>query len=238
MAGINRAEIWRIADYAQQQGVDLTRTKKGILFRFGTGHTSMLHFTGSDVRQKLNLASEFHRNGIEFPDDARPLELHREITERKPRPETVARIAQAISHIDNPIKISPMELKDVVSDYYDVRRALYSLGYRPFRKPNGKLTRWWILDDPESPYFDKEFSSEEDSEEDGAPFQGDETSFRAQTTRIHIEQTTVQAEKSSRSSEIIAIDPVAIPRGTTLDALVDIYAAAGFELTLSIRKNS
>jgi hypothetical protein len=68
MPGVTRFHQ-QLMDYVEPQGVTVTRTTKGLLFRFPNGETEMLHFTNSDWRATRNTRANFRRNGIQWPGD-------------------------------------------------------------------------------------------------------------------------------------------------------------------------
>lgn len=91
MAGMSRKEISRLLDHIEPQGVQLTRTTKGILLRLPNGQTSMLHFTGSDSREGKNVRAALKRAGITWPTDG-GTDLRKDVTEHPPRDATIERI--------------------------------------------------------------------------------------------------------------------------------------------------
>lgn len=73
MAGMSRKEIARLLDHIEPQGVKLTRTTKGVMLRLPDGTSTMVHFTGSDVREAKNVRSRLKRAGVSWPTDGEPL---------------------------------------------------------------------------------------------------------------------------------------------------------------------
>lgn len=69
MAGMSRKEIARLLDHIEPQGVTTTRTTKGVLLRLPDQSTTMLHFSGSDVREAKNVRARLKRAGVSWPTD-------------------------------------------------------------------------------------------------------------------------------------------------------------------------
>jgi hypothetical protein len=70
---MSRKEIARLLDHIEPQGVNVTRTTKGVLLRLPDQSTTMLHFTGSDVREAKNVRARLKRAGVSWPTDGEPL---------------------------------------------------------------------------------------------------------------------------------------------------------------------
>jgi hypothetical protein len=91
MPGLTR-EHQRLIKYVEPQGVTVTMTKSGLLFRFPNGGTEMIHYTSSDWRATRNNRANFRRNGIAWPGD----DSQDGGARSKPRATTLARVNAAL----------------------------------------------------------------------------------------------------------------------------------------------
>ena len=134
MAGLSMKEIARIIEFVEPQGVEVTRTKKGLLLRLPNGKSEMIHFTNSDHRAFENSRARLHRAGIELPTDRHALKnLPDYITAGSMRPATLERAARVISDMGSPRKITATEFLEAggAPNHTLANRTLYHLGWLP-----------------------------------------------------------------------------------------------------------
>ena len=142
MAGLAMKEVARIAKHVEAQGVNITRTKSGLLMRMPDGETAMVHFTSSDVNQVRKLRAQLHRSGVSMPNDPRDLEALPAYARGKSSPEYLARVRTVVEELGNPQTVKP---GDVVAAYdakygtkgtnATVMSAMHNLGYYPHQTP-------------------------------------------------------------------------------------------------------
>jgi len=132
------------------QGVKVTRTKKGLLLRLPNGKTAMKHFTESDVRGPKNLAAELRRAGVTSPDDKKPASLPKYITEGTITQRTRETMVKFLESHDFPtVVFSKDVVQELGADPGHVNRMLYHCGFtvgesmgrkgRPWYTPEGLL---------------------------------------------------------------------------------------------------
>jgi hypothetical protein len=144
MAGMSKKEITRLLDHIEPQGVQLTRTKKGMMLRLPDGTSTMIHFTGSDVRERDNVRARLKRAGVEWPGEGSPLGAA--ITDTKPWATTLEYGAELLAGWDQKYingsqlrRLSQAAGRDMNNQ--TAQRILYHLGWLP----TGKSTaRKWL----------------------------------------------------------------------------------------------
>lgn len=146
MAGMSRKEIAQLIDHLEPQGVTTTRTTKGILLRFPNGDTSMVHFSGSDHRERLNVRSRVKRAGLDWPGDHKPLPAS--VTDHRPQKSTLAKVEPLLAEWPHR-NISGAQLRRLWAQQNPdapamfvttANRALYHLGWKPHG--NGSARKW------------------------------------------------------------------------------------------------
>jgi hypothetical protein len=149
MAGISGKELKRIVQHVETQGVTITRTKKGLLMRLPNGKTTMLHFTNSDHRGRLNFRAELKRAGVTLPDEKLPNTQIAEYIMRPMTPKVLDRARTVLDLLGNPPEVSSGQLTQVLKtqglpvDPTFPPRALYHTGYRPTPKTRGRFGTVW-----------------------------------------------------------------------------------------------
>lgn len=126
------------------QGVRVTRTKKGLLLRLPDGSTAMKHFTESDVRGPKNLAAQLRRAGVTSPDDKKIATLPKYITEGTITAKSRDKMIQFIESHNFPTQVFS---KDVVHelnmDPGQVNRMLYHCGFTVGETMGRKGRPWY-----------------------------------------------------------------------------------------------
>jgi hypothetical protein len=153
-------EISKLLTHLEPQGVTATRTKKGVLLRLPDKSTTMLHFTGSDVREQANVRARLKRAGLEWPGDE--VRLGANITDHKPTALTIEKAQRALEQWPNST-INGLQLRRLVAGLdpedtsetnpqgltnVSAQRVLYHLGWTPSGKSTG---RKWHRPEPELP---------------------------------------------------------------------------------------
>lgn len=141
MAGMARKEIARLLDHIEPQGVSVTRTTKGVLLRLPDDTTTMLHFSGSDVREPKNVRARLKRAGVSWPGEESPLPQW--IAER-PTQRTLDRVQAVLATYEHRY-ITGGQLSRLLVAAGDkpmnsmvTQRALYHLGWVATGKSTGR----------------------------------------------------------------------------------------------------
>jgi len=144
---MSEPQIARWARDVENQGVKVTRTKKGLMLRLPDGSTAMKHFTESDVRGPKNLAAVLRRAGVTSPDDKKPASLPKYITEGTITQRTRQTMVEFIERHDFPAVVFS---KDVVAelgaDPGSVNRMLYHCGFTVGESVGRKGRPWYTPD--------------------------------------------------------------------------------------------
>jgi hypothetical protein len=135
----------RFTRICEDQGIKVTRTKKGLLLRFPDGTSTVQHFTTSDVKANQNQIARFRRAGVMHPDDNRvQKELPNYITGGSITANTRKKILDYILSRDIPEVVYQKDVsKDLNMDPGWANRALYHTGFRPGKAKNSKVGRPW-----------------------------------------------------------------------------------------------
>ena len=136
-------EVLRIAKHVEAQGVNITRTKKGLLLRMPDGESTMLHFTTSDVKAVDNLRSTLHRSGVTMPNDRHDLDAIPAYARHNPSPETLRRVRILLKDFGHPQVVHPAELIVAYNQKFGtssganatVMSGIHHLGYYPQLSP-------------------------------------------------------------------------------------------------------
>lgn len=147
---MSETQIAKWSRAMENQGVKVTRTKKGLLLRLPDGSSAMKHFTESDRRGPKNLASVLRRAGVTSPDDKKPATLPKYITEGTITSRSRERMIQFIESHDFPTMVFSRDVVDELGmDPGHVNRVLYHCGFtvgetmgrkgRPWYTPEGLL---------------------------------------------------------------------------------------------------
>lgn len=130
---MSRKEIVRLLDHIEPQGVETTRTKKGILLRLPDKSSTMLHFTGSDHREADNVRARLRRSGVSWPTDGDPLSDR--ILSSRPHKSTMQKVERALLRWDQRT-ITGAQLRRLMPEGETLsitaaQAALYHLGWTP-----------------------------------------------------------------------------------------------------------
>ena len=162
---MSQTQIDRFVRSMQEQGVGVTRTKKGLFLRLPDTTSTTVHFTNSDVRAIDNLMNRLRRAGVRHPDDPKDVrELPTNITGAKPvAARSIRRVKEVVEKLGWPEVVTVAEIVDN-SDMVHITatRTLYQMGFTPVKgKRNARawLTPAELLaekpaEEPESPTFD------------------------------------------------------------------------------------
>lgn len=172
---MSESQIIRFIHSMEDQGVGVTRTKKGLFLRLPDTTSTTVHFTNSDVRAIDNLMARLRRAGVRHPDDPKDVrELPTNITEAKPvAARSIRRIKQVVADLGWPEVIT---VKEVVENsdmvHITATRALYQMGFIPVKgkrnarawlTPDELLAEKPVEQEPESPTFDGPLLPEQDA---------------------------------------------------------------------------
>lgn len=160
---MSATQVNRFVDSMTDQGVGVTRTKKGLFLRLPDGSSTSVHFTTSDVRALPNLMTRLRRAGVRHPDDTKDVTaLPSNITDVAVAERTKRRVREAIATMGYPEYVTVMDVKEVTGmEHVTISRALYALDFVPVRgKRNG---RDWMTP--------QDILSENPEEVDGKPAQ-------------------------------------------------------------------
>jgi hypothetical protein len=141
-------QIARWARDMENQGVRVTRTKKGLLLRLPDGTSAMKHFTESDVRGPKNLAAQLRRAGVTSPDDKKPAALPKYITNGTITDKSRQKMVEFIeSHDFPPMVFSKDVVKELGMDPGHVNRVLYHCGFQVGESMGRKGRPWYTPED-------------------------------------------------------------------------------------------
>lgn len=140
MPGLTREHL-RIINYLEPQGVTVTRTTKGLLFRLPNGSTESLHFTQSDWRATRNFRAQLRRNGVEYPGDYSQAK-----SRKKPYKQSVEKITTALESWPEGERVTTVELCRRTGNMTSstVVHVMQSLGWwHDYKKPGSRQTYYW-----------------------------------------------------------------------------------------------
>jgi hypothetical protein len=148
---LSETQIARWVRDVENQGVRVTRTKKGLLLRLPDGSTAMKHFTDSDTRGAKNLAAELRRAGVISPDDKKTATLPKYITTGTVTNKNRQAVIDYVRKHDFPTVVFSKDLvAELDADPGTVNRMLYHCGFtvgdsigrkgRPWYTPQSILT--------------------------------------------------------------------------------------------------
>lgn len=132
----------------EEQGVGVTRTRKGLFLRLPDGTSTSLHFTNSDYRAQQNLINRLRRAGVRHPEDPKNVErLGRQITDAQPvAQKTKDRILEYVVAAGYPQAVT---VKGIIlatgMAHITITRALYQMGFKPI--PGRYNSRDWLVPD-------------------------------------------------------------------------------------------
>jgi hypothetical protein len=143
---MSKTQINRFTHMCEDQGIRVTRTKKGLLLRFPDGSSTVQHFTNSDTRAEQNQIARFRRAGMTHPNDTRRAKetLPAYITSGTISEKTRRRIIDYVASQGYPEAVlSSTIVKDLKMDPGWANRALYHTGFRPGTAKSRKVGRPW-----------------------------------------------------------------------------------------------
>lgn len=139
----------RLVKHVTAEGVTVTRTKKGLLFRFPNGSTEMIHFTPSDHRWQANTRASFRRAGISWPGDDTTPKVPDNVSGGGLTHQSRDRARAALVKLGNPTDVTPAEITQAVEELFDLTlphvtasRMLYHSGFRPTLERRRKAVIW------------------------------------------------------------------------------------------------
>lgn len=151
---MSASQIVRFTRAMEDQGVGVTRTKKGLFLRLPSGESDMVHFTNSDTRAFDNLVARLRRAGVQHPDDPKVMnDLPHYITAGTVKETSKLRVYEYVRENDYPVEVYQGEIsKAKFLDPGQVNRTLYHSGFTPsprLSKKKGRpwLTPAWLLDE-------------------------------------------------------------------------------------------
>lgn len=147
---MTKTQIQRFTRICEDQGIRVTKTKKGLLLRFPDGSSTVQHFTNSDVRAEPNQIARFRRAGMTHPNDTRRQkdDLPSYITSGTITPKTRQKIIDYVVSQGFPESVLSSEVvRDLNMDPGWANRALYHTGFRPGKAKSRKVGRPWYTPD-------------------------------------------------------------------------------------------
>lgn len=225
----------------QDQGVAVTRTKKGLLLRLPNGESTSMHFTNSDIRAKQNLIARLRRAGVRHPDDNRKIEtLPVSITESgNPAPRTVRAIMEYVESNAYPEVVTVRAISEISGmEHITITRGLYHLGFLPTK--GRRNSRDWITPDDilsmgqDSVHMvdDKPELEEEEVDRFGTPVADQEKVELSESVAVKFEQTSGREFIDSVDSWVVDLTrlPLNMPIGEYLQSL----AASGLAFEVRV----
>jgi hypothetical protein len=100
------SEVEALGAHVAKQGVRVTRTKSGLLFRLPNQDTVMVHYTSSDVNQVHQIRRELKRAGILMPKEAKSVTKH-------PTKKTRQLVKGILDELGDPNEVTVKEIRDI-----------------------------------------------------------------------------------------------------------------------------
>jgi hypothetical protein len=144
---MSASQIARFTKAMEDQGVGVTRTKKGLFLRLPNGESDMVHFSNSDVRSFDNLVARLRRAGVQHPDDPKVLkDLPKYITEGTVKEASKDRIYSYVRDHGYPTEVFQGEVStEIKLEPSQTNRSLYHAGFVPsLAKDRRRRTRAWL----------------------------------------------------------------------------------------------
>jgi hypothetical protein len=226
MAGFTQ-EHKRIVDYVEAQGVTVTRTTKGLLFRAPNNETTVLHWTESDWRSTRNFRANLKRMGIEYPGD-----YQRAGMKKPPMKSSVEKIQEALKDLD-PNRVTTSELfKRTNVTTATITRVMLHLGWwHEYKKP--KSTKPIVWHPPVDP---KEVIEPVEDMKNLVEY-ADDTNDKTDANSTSLDISAVEAFSQAVHNTPDNSWPVQLDHldGTiTIDQLRIIYMAAGLNVEMRV----
>lgn len=127
------SQVQRFIASMEEQGVGVTRTKKGLFLRLPDKTSTTVHFTNSDVRAFDNLIARLRRAGVRHPEDPKNVaELPSQIVTGKVAEKSKKLLMAAMEKLNYPdvVRVMPM-MQETGMEHVTVARTLYALGFKP-----------------------------------------------------------------------------------------------------------
>jgi hypothetical protein len=139
-------EIRRIVDHIEPQGVNVTRTTKGLLLRLPDGNTEMIHFTTSDHRAYANTRAKLHRAGVTLPSDRHAIKLPNYISSGTITRQTKERATEVLAKMGNPMRLTAQEFMEAggAPNMQAAPRVLFHMGWLPDKDKKGSKGKIWM----------------------------------------------------------------------------------------------
>jgi len=130
---MSESQVQRFIYSMEDQGVGVTRTKKGLFLRLPDGESTTVHFTNSDVRAIDNLIARLRRAGVRHPEDPKNVaQLPRQITEGDVSRRTKDKVLAAMQQLDYPDSVRVVQMAETAHlEHVTTSRALYHMGFTP-----------------------------------------------------------------------------------------------------------
>jgi biopolymer transport protein ExbD len=144
---MSESQVTRFVASMEEQGVGVTRTKKGLFLRLPDKTSTTVHFTNSDVRAFDNLIARLRRAGVRHPEDPKNVaELPSQIVTGKVADRSKRRVMEAMEKLNYPdvVRVMPM-MQETGMEHVTVARTLYALGFKPIA--GKRNSRDWLTPD-------------------------------------------------------------------------------------------
>ena len=141
------SQVQRFISSMEEQGVGVTRTKKGLFLRLPDKTSTTVHFTNSDVRAFDNLIARLRRAGVRHPEDPKNVaELPSQIVTGKVAERSKKSLLAAMEKLNYPdvVRVMPM-MQETGMEHVTVARTLYALGFKPVA--GKRNARDWLTPD-------------------------------------------------------------------------------------------
>jgi hypothetical protein len=223
-------QIDQFAMAMDAQGVNVTRTKKGLLLRLPDGSTQMKHFTESDIRGHKNLTAALKRAGITMPGE-RTADLPAYITSGTISKRSKERIEQYVRDRGFPEIIYYADIRrDLDLDPATVNRHLYHTGFVAEQVINKKRGRPWRT--PDYLMEEKALLNENTDQPEATPDVPAPPVVAAPAPAPVSRQTVEREFIDSHRSRVVNLD--GIPENVTARDYLRSLASAGLEVEIRV----
>jgi hypothetical protein len=148
MAGLTQEHV-RLINYLEPQGVTVTRTTKGLLFRFPDSSTYTIHWTQSDWRATRNFRANVRAHGLEWPGDYQTKAKRT----KPPLKSSIEKVTQALADL-NPETVTTVDIARVTGmGSATIAHTMVALGWWHDYKPTNSRRSfvWHPPVDPKAP---------------------------------------------------------------------------------------
>ena len=141
------SQVQRFVTSMEEQGVGVTRIKKGLFLRLPDKTTVTVHFTNSDVRAFDNLLARLRRAGVRHPEDPKNVaQLPSQITSGTVMARTKKKVMEGMAELGYPDIVHVMQVVGVTGmEHVTTARALYHMGFKPIA--GKRNSRDWMTPD-------------------------------------------------------------------------------------------